>query len=205
VRFRLVPRDEGFFVMFDQAAQNAASLALLVQEALTRLPDVELLAEKTIELERRGDAISREIIGALDRSIVTPFDREDIHALTESIDNAVDHMNAAVDLIRLHGIREPIDIAPGFGNLLVQASEATVRLVAKLARLRDTDVEIDMIDQLESEGDQLFRQTTALLFSGSFDAFTVLRWKDVNESLEAALNSFERTADVVRSIVLKHT
>ena len=205
VRFRLVPRDEGFFAMFDQAAQNAAALALLVQEALQRLDDADLIAEKAIELEHRGDQVTREIIRALDRAIVTPFDREDIHALTESIDNAVDHMNAAVDLVRLHRVREPIAVAAGFGPLLVRAGEATVRLVAKLPKLRDTEVEIDQVDQIESEGDQLYRQTTAALFSGDYDAFTVLRWKDVNESLEAALNSFERTADIVRSIVLKHT
>lgn len=205
MRFRLVPRDEGFFALFNQAAENAVATAVVVQETLGRLPDVELLAEKALELEQRGDQIARQISQALDNAIVTPFDREDIHAFVDSLDTAVDDLSASVDLMRLHHISEPIERIEEFGELAVQASEATARAIAKLQRLRDLGPDLDEIDELETKGDQLYRQTTALLYSGSFDAFTVLRWKDVIEALEGSLNAFERTADVIARIALKHS
>jgi uncharacterized protein Yka (UPF0111/DUF47 family) len=153
---------------------------------------------------RRSDQLTRTIRRALDTAVVTPFDREDIHALAESIDTAVDHMTGAVDLVRLHHITEPLDGIAELGDLVAKASEAVVRAVSKLSRLRDLQEDLDEVDRLESQGDQLYRRTTALLFSGSYKAFTVLKWKDIVESLERALNAFEHTADVITSIALKH-
>lgn len=205
MRFRLIPRDEGFFILFNQAAENAAALAVVVHEVLGRLPDVEALADKAVELEHRGDQLGREIRHRLDTAVVTPFDREDIHALSESLDTAVDNMRAAVDQLRLHNIVEPIQEVTEFGDLLVKAGEATVAAMAKLSRLRDLQGHLDEIDDLETRGDQLYRDTTALLFSGAYKALTVLKWKDVVESLEEALDAFEHTADVITSIALKHS
>jgi predicted phosphate transport protein (TIGR00153 family) len=162
------------------------------------------MAEKALEFEERGDQLTRTIRRALDTAVVTPFDREDIHALAESIDTAVDHMTGAVDLVRLHHITEPLDGIAELGDLVAKASEAVVRAVSKLSRLRDLQEDLDEVDRLESQGDQLYRRTTALLFSGSYKAFTVLKWKDIVESLERALNAFEHTADVITSIALKH-
>ena len=204
MRFRLIPRDEGFFALFDQAAENAAATASLAHEMFTRLPDVETMAEKALELEERGDQLTRTIRHALDTAVVTPFDREDIHALAESIDTAVDHMTGAVDLVRLHHITEPLDGIAELGDLVAKASEAVVRAVSKLSRLRDLQDDLDEVDRLESQGDQLDRRTTARLFSGEFKAFTVLRWKDIVEAMESALNSFEKASDIVASIAVKH-
>jgi hypothetical protein len=205
VRFRLVPRDDGFFALFSSAADNAAATAHLVLEALQRLPDIEPIAEKTIGLEQQGDQLTRRILAALDTAIVTPFDREDIHALAEGFDTAVDRMSAAVDLLRLHKVTAPIEGAADFGQLLVGAAEAAVAATSQLDRLRGLQPHLDEIDRLETQGDQLFRRLTARLFSGEFDAFTVLKWNDVIGSLEAGLDAFEHTADVMTSIVLKHT
>lgn len=205
VRFRLVPRDEKFFVLFDKAADNAAATAVVVQEALQRLPDAEPLAEKALELEHRGDQLTHQIFHALDTAIVTPFDREDIHALAEGYDLAVDNMSGAVDTLRLHRVSEPVGPICEFGDLLVQATEAVARATSNLERLRGLQPDLDLIDQLETRGDQLYRQVTAMLYSGAFDALTVLRWKDVVEALEEALDALEHVADVMTSIVLKHS
>lgn len=201
----MIPRDEGFFILFNQAAENAAALAVVVQEVLGRLPDVEALADKAVELEHQGDQLARQISHRLDTAVVTPFDREDIHALSESLDTAVDNMRAAVDQLRLHNIVEPVAEVGEFGDLLVKAGEATVAAMAKLPRLRDLQGHLDEIDELETRGDSLYRETTALLFSGAYKALTVLKWKDVVESLEEALDAFEHTADVITSIALKHS
>ena len=205
MRFRLIPRDEGFFLLFNQAAENAAALAVVVQEVLTRLPDIEPLAEKAVELEHQGDQLAREIGRRLDTAVVTPFDREDIHELTESLDTAVDNMRAAVDLLRLHNITEPIPGVAEFGDLLAKAGEATVAAMKKLSRLRDLHGHLNEIDELETRGDHLYREMTAQLFSGAYKALVVLKWKDVVESLEEALDAFEHTADVITSIALKHS
>jgi len=205
VRFRLIPRDEGFFLLFNRAAENAAALAVLVQEVLVRLPDVEPLAEKALELERQGDEMQRDVNRRLDTAVVTPFDREDIHELMQSLDTAVDNMQAAVDLLRLHNIVEPIPTVAEFGDLLAKAAEETVAAMAKLSRLRDLQGHLDEIDRIETRGDQLYREVTALLFSGAYKAFVVLKWKDVVASLETALDAFEHTADIITSIALKHS
>ena len=102
--------------------------------------------------------------------MVTPFDREDIHELTESLDTAVDNMRAAVDLLRLHNITEPIPGVAEFGDLLAKAGEATVAAMKKLSRLRDLHGHLNEIDELETRGDHLYREMTAQLFSGAYKA-----------------------------------
>ena len=139
----------------------------------------------------------------LDTSIVTPFDREDILALTEGIDHAVDEIRAAGEFIHLHHITEPLDVIE-MAEILHETAEAMVRLMEKLPKLRDLQQELDVVDELESKGDDVYRRTMAHLFSGEFKAFTVLRWKDIVEAMESALNSFEKASDIVASIAVKH-
>jgi uncharacterized protein len=203
-RFRLMPRDEGFYPLFNQAAENAVACASVLRELASRPADAASLVDKIVESERRGDELVKSVQARLDTSIVTPFDREDILALSEEIDRAVDEMRAAGEFIALHRIQEPLPGVNDMADVLVRTAEATSRLMVKLPRLRDLRPELQEIDQLETEGDGLYRRIIAGLFSGEFKAFTVLRWKDIVESLENALNSFEKTSDIVASIAVKH-
>ena len=205
MRFRLIPRDEGFFGLFNAVAQNAAATAVVLHEAIARVPDVETLADKARALARTGDDLAGDIYRRLDTAIITPFDREDIHALVESLDTAVDHLSAAADLLRLHRVNESVEGIPELGALVVAAAEAIVRAIGKLDRLRDLEADLQEVDRLEDDGDRRYRELTADLFSGRYDAFTVLRWHDILGSIEHALNAFERTADIVTSIQLKHS
>lgn len=203
---RLLPRDERFFELFTAVAERSVEASGLMVELLKAPPDRRnYLVESIKRLEHECDTITHEVITRLDRTFITPLDREDIHALAEGFDRAVDSMSAAVDLIRLHQVSEPVEGVAEFGQLLVAAADAAVRATANLERLRDMQADLEIIDDIETRGDHLFRETTALLFSGAFKAFTVLKWKDVVESLEAALNAFESTADVITSIALKHS
>jgi predicted phosphate transport protein (TIGR00153 family) len=204
MRFRLIPRDEGFYGLFCDAASNVQQGAELVAILLAELTDVESRVVQMISIERRGDELTHSIMERLERAIITPFDREDIHALAERLDDVVDHIRAAADLVQLHQVTEPLDTTVTLSRLLARASEANVRLVAKLPKLRDMQVELDEIDDLESEGDSAYRQGLARLYSGEFEALTVLRWQDIVAQLEEALDGIEKVSDLVASIAVKH-
>jgi predicted phosphate transport protein (TIGR00153 family) len=208
VRFRLIPRDEGFYELFNEAALNVEECARRLQEVLdddfSNPEIVEKQLALVIECERRGDELTKTILRRLNSSFVTPFDREDIHALTEELDDVVDEMQAAADLLVLHKVDRSLPEAADLSRVLVEAAGATVRLVAKLPILRGMEPELEAIDRLESEADKIYRRCVAHLFSGEFKAFTVLRWKDIVESIESAVNDIENVSDIVESISLKH-
>jgi predicted phosphate transport protein (TIGR00153 family) len=205
MRFRLMPRDEGFYPLFKEAADNAVGCATVLRELAARPEDAGPLVEKLVESEHRGDELVRAVHDRLDKSIVTPFDREDILALIEEIDRAVDDMRAAGEFMHLHHITEPLVEVIEIAGVVHDTAEAASRLMVKLPKMRDLRPELDEIDQLETRGDDLYRRIMAHLFSGEFKAFTVLRWKDVVESFEKALNSFEKMSDIVASIAVKHS
>ncbi|HVW32976.1 MAG TPA: DUF47 family protein [Acidimicrobiia bacterium] len=204
MRFRLVPRDDGFFPLFDQAAANLADGARLLRDLIDDFEQVHAKHEAINACERKGDAVTDAIHRRLDQSFVAPFDREDIHALTEQMDDVVDDIQAASELLLLHDVDEPLEEVRELADVLVKAAEANVALVAKLSKLRGIDSELGEVDRLESEADRIYRRSVAHLFSGDFNAFDVLRWKDIVEAIEESVNGIEKIGDIVESIALKH-
>jgi predicted phosphate transport protein (TIGR00153 family) len=204
MRFRLIPRDEGFFDLFAKSAANIDEGARLLAELLPDLQDMSGRVERLVAIERQGDALTREILRRLDKAIITPFDREDIHALAERLDDVADHIRAIGELVQLHNVETPLEVTIQQSELLVKASDANVRMIGKLNRLRGLQAEIDEIDAAETEGDGLYRRGLAQLYSGEFTAFAVLRWQDIVSELEAALDDFEEVSKVVASIAVKH-
>ena len=205
MRFRLVPRDDGFFPLFDQAAANLAEGAQLLRDLLDDFEDVHAKHARIEECERRGDAVTETILRRLDQSFVAPFDREDIHALAEQMDDVVDDIQAVSELLLLHDVDEPLEEIRELGDILVKAAEANVALIGKLAKLRGIEPELQAVDRLESEADRIYRRSVARLFSGDFNAFDVLRWKDIVEAIEESINGLEKISDVVEGIALKHS
>jgi predicted phosphate transport protein (TIGR00153 family) len=204
MRFRLVPRDEGFYVLFNEAAENLAESARLLRDLLDDPSNAEVTVAAINACERRGDELTRTVLRRLNASFVTPFDREDIHALTEEIDDVVDDIHAAADLLVLHGVDEALPEMRDIARILVRAAETNVQLIAKLPSLRNVEGDLEEIDRLESEADHVYRRSVARLFSGEYKAFAVLKWKDVVEALEGSVNAIENISDIVESIVLKH-
>jgi predicted phosphate transport protein (TIGR00153 family) len=202
VRFRLLPADERFFELFADAAANAADAARHLREVLAGEPGG---LERVIASERRGDEITRELLRRLDTSFVTPFDREDIHALAEELDDVVDDVLEVVHKLDIgEGEPEAVPELKEQADLLVQMAEEAVELVARLESMKGIGPYLDAIDRLETEGDVVYRRALRRLFSGELDAISALRWKDVVEAMEAALNTLEDASNVVESIVLKH-
>ena len=205
MRFRLVPRDDGFFPLFDQAASNLAEGAQLLRDLLDDFEDIHAKHARIQDCERKGDAVTQTILRRLDQSFVAPFDREDIHALAEQMDDVVDDIQAASELLLLHDVDEPLDEVRELGDVLVKAAEANVALIGKLSKLRGIESELQAVDRLESEADRIYRRSVAHLFSGDFNAFDVLRWKDIVEAIEESINGVEKISDVVEGIALKHS
>ena len=203
MRFRLLPTDDRFFDLFNSAAVNAAECAKHLRELIAD-DKSEGSNDGVVACEHRGDELTAQILQRLNTSFVTPFDREDIHALAEELDDVVDDMLAVAARLRLtvHGpafpeLKEQADI-------LVRMADEMVALVARLPSMKQTEGHLAGIDRLESEGDTVYREALGRLFSGEYDALDVLRWKDIIEAMEAALNTIEDVSNVVESIVLKH-
>ena len=202
--FRLIPRDEAFYPLFDAAASNASGAARQLAVALTTLPMPEATMRSIAAAEKTGDEITRSVRHRLETSLVTPFDREDIQYLAGSLDDVMDEIRAAADLTYLHNVT---DILPGVDtlvSLLENAAELNVGLVGKLRSLKGIAAAVDEIDAIESEADAQYRRVMAELFNGSHDALEILRWKDVVEAVEKAINAVERASDIIQSISVKH-
>jgi predicted phosphate transport protein (TIGR00153 family) len=203
VRFRLLPTDDRFFDLFAEAAANVADCATHLRAVVAGGQDG---LERIIASERRGDELTRDILQRLNTSFVTPFDREDIHQLAEELDDVVDDVLAVVHKL---GLGNPLDLSAvpelkDQADLLVQMAEEAVELMARLESMKGVQPHLDNIDRMESEGDAIFRQAIDRLLSGAYDPISVIRWKDVLEAMEAALNTIEDISNVVESIVLKH-
>ena len=203
MRFRLIPTDDKFFALFNDSATNVAECARRLRDVLAEPTNVAL-HEKVAACEHDGDEIVHTILQRLNTTFVTPFDREDIHALAEELDDVVDDMLEVSHRMQLTSITTVLPELKEQADLVVQCADETRQLIERLESMKGVQPHLDAIDRLESEGDADHRRTLARLFSGEFDALEVLRWKDVIEAMEAALNTLENISDVVESIVLKH-
>ncbi|MDQ1711446.1 MAG: uncharacterized protein QOE45_896 [Frankiaceae bacterium] len=202
MRFKLVPTDDTFFALFSDSAVNAAEAAKRLRTLISDFTDVKAKHDAVVQCERRGDELTRVILRRLDSSFVTPFDREDIHALAEELDDVVDDMLAVSDLMQLVSIETVLPEMVELADILVRMTEETVTLFSRLKSMKDMQPILDAIDRLESEGDSVYRRTLARLFA-EFDALSVLKWKDIVQAMEGALNTTEDVSNVVESVVLK--
>jgi len=204
MRFRLMPPDEGFYDLFNQAAENCAESARLLRDLLSDVAATEV-KDGLVACERRGDDLIETIRRRLRQTIVPPIDSEDIHALADHVDDVVDEIEATGELLVLHGVTEPLPEMLELADLLVKSADAMVALLAKVAKPRTVGPELDAIDRLESEADRAYRRSVARLFSGELAAFEVIKLKDVVEGIEASVNKIEKLSDVVEAIAVKHT
>jgi uncharacterized protein len=202
VRFRLLPTDDKFFSLFDQAAANAAECARRLRELIAN--GAEGGHERINECEHLGDEITRTILQRLNSTFVTPFDREDIHALAEAFDDVVDDIQMVSQLMLLTHVTDPIPEMGEQAELLVRMAEEAEQLINRLEPMKGVQPHLDAIDTQESEGDAIYRRILSKLYSGELATIEVLRTKDLVGALEGAMNTIEDISDVVESIVLKH-
>jgi uncharacterized protein len=205
VRFRLIPTDDKFFELFSESAANVAECARRLRDMLTGPDDERAAAHKKVaECEHRGDEIVTTILQRLNTTFVTPFDREDIHALAEELDDVVDDMLSVSHMLQMTQPQTKLPELAQAADILVKMADETVALMGRLASMKGVEPHLEAIDRLESEGDSIYRGILARLFGGEFDALEVLRWKDIVQALEGAVNTVEDISNVVESIVFKH-
>ena len=202
--FRIIPRDEGFFPLFEQAAEISHECAQRLVGILHSVPPTESEVDGIMAAERRADEIVREVGRRLERSLVTPFDREDIAQLATSLDDVTDEIFAAADLVLLHRVTGDLPGVFELADLLTQITLANCDLIRNLKSMDSISELIESIDKLESSADRVFRRVTSELFSGRHDALDILRWKDIVEAIEKAIDAVEEASDIVASVVVKH-
>lgn len=202
---RMVPHDNQFFAAFEEAAATARDAADDLHKLASSFSDLEDRFEHIRELERRGDALTVELLRLLDASFVPPFDREDIHALTEALDDVVDDMFAAASFMELVHVDKPLPDAVELTELLVNMSDEMVTLMRCLRTREGARYRLERIEQLEHQGDAVFRRAMGRLFSGGYDAIEILKWKDIVQALEESCNAIEHVSDVVESILVKES
>jgi uncharacterized protein len=209
VKLRLFPRQEdAYFPLFEAAADTIAAAATALLDLLTDLADPETKAKQLAELEHEGDRITRTILTRLGSTFIARLDCDDIFELAERLDNVTDAIEDVGDIVFLHGITEPLDPVTEQAPVLLRAAEHNSQGMRSLDQL-DSDrlsAYLTAIDDLEHEGDQLHRRVRAQLydFTTEHPAQHMLRWMDITDGIEQALDELAHVAHTVEGIVLKH-
>ena len=205
--FNLIPKEAAFFDLFEKAAANAHAGTLSLVEFLERFDDLPERARRIKELEHVGDELTHETIDRLNKTFITPIDREDIHELVGRVDDILDLIDTAADRICLFKIERPIDEAKELARCLVRQTELLREMMPYLRNMKNADAvrqKVREVHRLESEADRIEHKALAALFETSPDPMNVIKWKNIIEILEAATDRCEDVANVIEGIVLKN-
>jgi uncharacterized protein len=199
------PKEREFFDLFEEAARNAVRAAELLERLLEQWPDggSELRAQ-IVDCEHDGDRLTHDIIQRLNHSFVTPFEREDIIALASGLDDVIDFIEEVADFLGLYRIEAPMQQAQEMASVLRQSTRAICSAVPRLRSLQDIHEFTAEVNRLEDEGDRLFRDAVASLFERGIDPMIVIRWKDIFERLEDAIDSSETAVNILESVIIKN-
>ncbi len=199
------PRDRVYFELFEEAGQNILTSSSLLDRLLSNYPDNKELAQEILVCEHEGDRITHDIIDRLNHTFVTPIDREDILALASALDDIVDYTEEVADYLGLYKIEAPMDQAIKLARVLKEGSRQIAEAMPRLRGFRDMSAYTVEINRLENEGDRITREAVASLFDGGIDPMVVIRWKDLFERLEAAIDATEHVANILEGIVIKNS
>jgi uncharacterized protein len=200
------PRDRAYFELFEEAGRNATLAAELLERLLENFPDSGELAGEIRQCEHEGDRITHDIIDRLNHTFVTPIDREDILALSSALDDIVDYTEEVADYLGLYRIEAPMDQAISLAHVLSMACQEIGKAIPLLRGFKPEISEHTVeVNRLENEGDRITREAVASLFDARIDPMVVIRWKDIFERLEAAIDSTEHVADILYGIVIKNS
>jgi predicted phosphate transport protein (TIGR00153 family) len=199
------PKEREFFDLFEEAGNNCLLAAELLEKLLAQWPDHGELGREVVICEQEGDRITHDIIQRLNQTFVTPFDREDIIALASGLDDIVDFIEEVADFLSLYRIEAPMDQAQEMARVLHEATRAIAQAIPRLRTLKDIHHYTVEVNRLENEGDRMLRSALASLFEQGIDPMMVIRWKDIFERLECAVDATEHVANTLQGIVLKNS
>jgi predicted phosphate transport protein (TIGR00153 family) len=201
----LVSKDRQFFDLFEEAAGNILRAADLLDQMLRGYPESADLSRDILICEQEGDRITHDIIRRLNETFVTPIDREDILALASALDDVVDYTEEVADYLGLYKIEAPMEQAQRLAHVLLQAARQVAEAMPKLRDFGDISHYTVEINRLENDGDRISREAMASLFDGGIDPMVVIRWKDIFERQENAIDAAEQVANILEGIVIKNS
>jgi len=204
VALRLTPQKRQFFDLFIQASANAQAIARVLVDLLDDWPESRERLRDIRELEHEGDRLTHEVINLLNRTFVTPFDRDDMYRLASVIDDVCDHIDEAADNIDAYEVRDVPEKARQQAEVIHRAASRLHEAVERLEGFKDSSRQLAALRELEDEGDRLSREAIADLFRSGADPLTIIRWKDIHEQLEEAVDACENAADVLEAILVKN-
>ena len=205
MKISLTPRTSEFFTLFAAAGENALEVARLVERRFREHPNSGVTQQQVKAAETAGDTITRDLITLLNTQYLTPFDREDIYLLATELDDVVDYLEEASDLLGLYGVELPTRHAVEQCRIIVQAVEKLCVALGDLKGMRGVQQALVELKSFEDEGDRVLRDALASLFRDDrIDPLIVIRWKDISEALERALDACETAANVIANIVVKN-
>src|ERR687893_1631809 len=201
----LAPRDRQFFDLFEEAGQNILRAADLLDQMLRGYPENADLARDILICEQEGDRITHDIIRRLNEMFVTPIDREDIYSLASALDDVVDYTEEVADYLGLYKIEAPFEQSQRMAHVLLQAARQIAEAMPRLRDFGDLSHYTVEINRLENDGDRIVREAMAALFDDGIDPMVVLRWKDIYERLESAIDACEHVANILEGIIIKNS
>jgi hypothetical protein len=203
-RISLVPQNREFFRLLERASSNAVGIARELVQLLDEFPADGTQLREIKELEHEGDRLTRQVVDLLNRTFVTPFDRDDLYRLAGALDDICDHVDEAAGNIAGYGVEQIRPLAKEQAQVILRSVEKLHEAVERLDGFKDSSSQLHALRDLEDEGDRLNRDAVSELFSSGEDPIAVIRWKDIHEQLEEAVDACENAADVLEAILVKN-
>jgi predicted phosphate transport protein (TIGR00153 family) len=201
---RLVPERTLFFDLYGEASANVVAIADLLVQLLDRFPATDSLSRDIKDLEHEGDRLTHEIVSLLNRTFVTPFDRDDMYRLAGVLDDVCDHIDEAAGNVLGYGVVEIRPQARVQAEILHRAAMKLQSAVGCLRGFKDASRQLIELRELEDEGDRVNREAVSQLFTSGEDPVSIIKWKDIHEQLEEAVDACENAADVLEAILAKN-
>ena len=204
--FGLIPKDEKFFAMFRDMSHNIIEGAQLLKDMLDNFDDPVASQRKIKEVEHKGDTITHDIIKKLNKSFITPFDREDIYALSAALDDILDLIDASAQRVIMYNVESIPPEAKSLGFIILQSCHAVDKAVAMLGKKTNDQIfeACVEINALENEADRVSREAISRLFDEEKDPIQLIKWKEIFETLEKATDKCEDAANILESVVVKN-
>lgn len=208
MKLSFIPQDTKFFVLFEESAHNAVEVAIKLKDLLYNWTSVEDKIAVIADLEHKGDNVTHQIAAELHRTFVTPFDREDIAALSHTLDDVTDFIHSAADAMLLYRVNEPTQRAKELSDVIVEittAVEQAVMILSKKLDQREMLKHCVEINRLENVADRIYRSALAELFANSTDVVYIMKWREIYEHMETSTDRCEDVANVLEGVAIKYS